>query len=558
MAQARTQDGTTAGDRVDDTGPDVVVVGAGFTGLYALHRLRQAGLSVVVLDAAPEIGGTWYWNGYPGARCDVESADYSYSFSPELDQEWEWSERYAAQPEILRYINHVADRFRLRPHIRLGVRVTAASFDEDDSTWTLTCDSGETLSARFCVFATGGLSAPLRPGFPGVDAFRGESYMTSLWPRDGVDLRGKRVAVIGTGSSGLQVVPEIADEAAHVTVLQRTPNYSVLGGNRPLTRDDLREIRQTYPERRRAQRTGYTGLSLRANPRRAAEMTEEERRTELESRWEEGGALLFTVAFKDVLTDPEANRVVADFIRERIRERTGDPRLADVVCPTDHPFAARRPCADHGFYEALSRDDVELVDVRSDPISQITETGIRLASGADHDVDVIVYALGYDAVTGAMSRIDIVGRDGVALADAWAAGPDNYLGLGVAGFPNMFMIGGPGSPVAMMIALGERQADWIATCITELDRRGAASIEATPDAQARWVDHIDELMRRTIYSQARDTYYFGANVPGKALRFPLYLGGLAHYEQLCEQSAADGYAGFRVSSPVSSVGEVAR
>ncbi|MGB3484291.1 MAG: NAD(P)/FAD-dependent oxidoreductase [Mycobacterium sp.] len=525
---------------------DVLVVGAGFSGLYALHLLRSRGLTVRVLDTAPEIGGTWFWNAYPGARCDVESADYSYSFSPELDQDWEWTERYAAQPEILRYLNHVADRFALRDHIHLNTTVHSATYDESIAEWALQTDTG-TLRARYCVFATGGLSAPLAPPFDGADTFAGESYMTATWPQGGVDFRGKRVAVIGTGASGIQSIPEIATDAKHVTVLQRTPNFTVLGRNRNLGPEDIAEHKATYPERRKRQRASYGGTSAQPHLRRAAECTADEQLEELRRRSAEGGALTYVGAFRDVLTDLDANRVVADFVRSDIRSRITDPDLVDVVTPIDHPFAGKRPCVDHGYFEALCRDNVDVVSVRDNPITAIEPTGVRLTDGTLIEVDIIVYAIGYDAISGALMRIDIQGRNGIHLRDAWKNGPASYLGLAIAGFPNLFTVTGPGGPLGltMMVALAEQNIEWIADCITDLDARGVRAIEATLEAQQQWTEEVEKRAERSIFAAAPNSYYTGANVPGKPQRFSIYLGGFARYQAICNAVATEGYDGFR-------------
>lgn len=527
---------------------DVIVVGAGFAGLYALHRLRSAGLSVRLLEAAPEIGGTWYWNAYPGARCDVESADYSYSFDPELDQEWTWSERYAAQPEILEYINFVADRFGLRNDIQLSTSVASARYEDEASRWVVATAENESLTATYVVLATGGLSAPLSPPFPGADQFRGESYMTPTFPQSGVDFAGKRVAVIGTGSSGVQIVPAIADDVEQLFVFQRTAQFSIPGRNHPLSAEQTAEIKATYPARRARQWRSHTGLSIEVNPAPAAELSPEQRRGELDSRWQEGGALAFTVTFGDVLTDISSNEIVAAYLREKTRERLVRPELAEHVLPQGFPFGAKRPCADHGYYEALQSDSVSLVDIRENSISRITPDGVELADGTLYEVDVIVYAIGYDAVTGALTRIDVNGRGGAKLRDVWASGPVNYLGMTVARFPNMFMVSGPGSPLTMFIRLAEQQVDWIGECIRALGSDGRVEIEATEEAQESWTVQVEDLAERSVYALDKNSYYYGANVPGKAAKFPLFLGGLGRYRKICDGVAAAGYDGFRVRS----------
>lgn len=530
----------------DHTDHDVIVVGAGFAGLYALYRLRELGFRVRVVEAADGIGGTWYWNAYPGARCDVESMEYSYSFSPELDQEWEWSERYAAQPEILRYLEHVADRFDLRRDIRLGTRIASAVYDEAAARWTLIDEQGNESSCRYVIFATGSLSAPLTPTFPGVETFAGESYMTQTWPREAVDLGGKRVALIGTGSSGIQVLPVIAEQAARVTVFQRTANFSAPGRNRPLTSDDHARMHTGYPEHRAAQRNSQSGVVLEINRRRGAEMSPDQRRTELETRWAQGGVLPFTVAFRDVLTDVETNGVITDFIRDRIRDRVVDPQVAELLCPADHLFGGKRPCVDHGYFEAYNRDNVELVSVRGNPITAITPTGPMLADGSRYDVDVIVYANGYDAISGALSRIDIRGRGGRSLRTEWSDGPHTYLGLAMAGFPNMFSLAGPGSPavLAMMIGLAEQNVDWVAECLTYLRAHGIEEIEASADAQEAWTQQVQAIADGIAAYRDTESYYVGANVAGKPRAFPIFVGGMLRYRAVCDQVAAAGYQGF--------------
>ncbi len=531
-------------DSVDATSHDVVIVGAGFSGLYALFRLKEKGLSAIVLEAADDVGGTWYWNRYPGARCDVESVEYSYSFSPELDQEWTWSERYASQPEILRYLNHVADRFDLRPNIVFNTRVEAAAYDERLGKWTVTTETGRQVTARFCIMATGGLSAPISPPFEGADTFDGLSLMTSTWPKEGVDLTGKRVAVIGTGSSGIQAVPEIAGHAARVSVFQRSPNYSIPGRNRKLTAQEVAEQKATYPDRRERQRFSFTGTTIELNMRRGRDLTPAEQQAELDRRWEAGGALDFTAAFRDVLTDMATNKVVQDYLSAKIRERAQGSGLADLVTPKQ-PFGVKRPCVDHGYYETLALDHVDLVDVGKDPIAAITPTGVKLASGVEHDADAIVYAIGYDAISGALARIDIRGKDGRTLREEWAAGPETYLGLAVAGFPNMFLVAGPGSAlgVTMMIPLIEQNVEWITDLIAPIARHDIA-VEATRSAQDAWTRQVDEGAKRSVFSASTNSYYWGANVPGKPRRLSIYLGGFLRYRTECDRIAAGGYDGF--------------
>ena len=537
-------------ERSGPTGPaphyDVIVVGAGFAGLYALYRLRKAGLRVHVLDAAPAVGGTWYWNAYPGARCDVESLQYSYSFSPELDQEWQWTQRYASQPDILAYLNHVADRFDLRRDITLNARVESAAWDEAEG-WITTTEGGHRVRSQFLVLATGSLSAPLLPAIPGVERFAGQSFLTQAWPREPVDFAGRHVAVIGTGSSGVQAIPEIAAQAGHLTVFQRTPNFSAPGRNRPLDTGELAAAKARYPQLRAHQRAAYGCVELEVNRRTANEMTPEQQHQELRRRWVQGGVLPLTVAFRDVYTNLASNELVQDFIRAQIRAKVDDPALAETLCPSDHPFGGKRPCVDHGYFETYNRPNVTLVNVRDNPIQEITDTGIHLTDGTHHTVDTIVYATGYDAITGALSRIDIRGRNGISLREEWTTGPRTYLGLSFAGFPNLFSVAGPGSPavLTMMIALAEQQIDWIATCINHLNHHGVTSIEATRPAQDEWTAELERAAHTAIaYTLTKNSYYNGANVPGKPQSFAIYVAGMPTYRRHCDNSADSGYTGF--------------
>jgi cyclohexanone monooxygenase len=526
---------------------DAVVVGAGASGLYALHRLRALGLDVRVIEAADDVGGTWYWNRYPGARCDIESMTYSYSFSEELQQEWSWSERYAAQPEILRYLMHVADRFDLRRDIQFRTRVTAAAFDEAESRWLLTTDHGDVLAARFLIMATGCLSVPRYPDIPGRERFAGASYHTGLWPHERVDFSGLRVGIIGAGSSAVQALPQIAAEAAHVTVFQRTPPYSVPNWNRPLDPAEERERKARYAEYRRIERDSVGGNPWYGREQRAFEATPEERRRELESRYAVGGFYLHS-AYADLLTDPDANEVAAEFVREKIRERVRDPELAELLCPRDYPFGVKRMCIDSDYYESYNRDNVRLVSVAGSPIEEITERGLRVG-GEELAFDALVYATGFDAMTGALLGIDPRGRAGASLREAWAHGARTYLGLAVAGFPNLFAITGPGSPSVLsnMIVAIEQHVDWIAGCLAWMRERGWTSVEATVEAQDRWVEHVRALGDATLFPRAK-SWYMGANVPGKPRVLLPYVGGVGRYRRECDEIVARGYEGFAFGS----------
>lgn len=525
---------------------DAIVVGAGFAGLYALHRLRGLGFSVRVLEAGDGVGGTWYWNRYPGARCDVESLDYSYSFSDELQQQWRWTERYASQPEILAYINHVADRFDLRRDIRLATRVTAAVFDEATNRWTIETDRGERFGARFCIMATGCLSDAQVPDIPARETFAGRWYHTGRWPHDGVDFTAQRVAVIGTGSSAIQSIPIIARAAAHLFVFQRTPNYSVPAHNGPLDPEYERRVRANYAEFRRQARESRVGFVVERSGESALAVHDEERRREYEKRWGRGG-LGFSATYADLLTNQAANDTAAAFFREKIRSIVRDPAVAETLTPRDYPLGTKRLCVDTDYYATFNRDNVTLVDLRKTPIVAITPKGVR-TSDREYAVDSLVFATGFDAMTGALLKIDIRGRGGRTLAEKWAAGPRTYLGLAVAGFPNLFTITGPGSPSVLsnMIVSIEQHVDWIADCLAYLRARGHATIEATIEAEDAWVTHVNEVGHTTLYPLAR-SWYMGANVPGKPRVFMPYVGGVGVYREKCDAVAAAGYAGFTLS-----------
>jgi cyclohexanone monooxygenase len=529
---------------------DVVIVGAGFAGLYMLHRARGLGLTARVYEAGAGIGGTWYWNRYPGARCDVESMDYSYSFSDGLQQEWRWTERYASQPEILRYIEHVADRFDLRRDIQLETRVTAATFDEATHRWTVETDRGDRVSAHFCIMATGCLSTAQTPKFPGLETFEGRWYHTGHWPHEGVDFTGQRVGVIGTGSSAIQSIPIIARQARHLFVFQRTPNYSVPAHNAPLDPDYERRVKASYAEFRRQARESRIGFVVERSGESALAVAPDERRREYEKRWQRGG-LGFGATYADLLTSQDANDTAAEFFREKIRAIVRDPDVADMLVPTDYPLGTKRMCVDTEYYATFNRDNVTLIDIRRSPIEAITPTGLRTRDAA-YALDSIVFAIGFDAMTGTLLRIDIRGRAGQTLEDKWSAGPRTYLGLAVAGFPNLFAITGPGSPSVLsnMIVSIEQHVDWIADCITYLRDRTLTAIEATVDAEDAWVAHVNEVGHMTLYPRA-NSWYMGANVPGKPRIFMPYIGGVGVYREKCDDVARKGYEGFALSAVAS-------
>jgi cyclohexanone monooxygenase len=525
---------------------DVVVVGAGFAGLYMLHRLRGLGFSVRVYEAGAGVGGTWYWNRYPGARCDVESVDYSYSFSPELEQEWTWTERYAAQPEILAYLEHVADRFDLRPDISFETRIVSCHFDESAGRWTLVTDGGETVSAAHCVMATGCLSSTKVPAIAGVGSFAGPTYHTGRWPHEGVDFTGQRVGVIGTGSSAVQSIPHIARQADSVVIFQRTPNFSVPAWNHPLDPDYVAEVKATYPERRELSRQSQAGFPITGAPGTAREASEKERAAQFGAKWDEGG-LRFVGAFADLLIDPDSNEAASEFLRAKIRERVEDPKTAALLSPTDYPCGTKRLCVDIGYYETFNRDNVTLVDIRRAPIQEITPTGL-VTTESTYEFDALVFATGFDAMTGALGSIDIRGTGGRSLRDKWRDGPRTYLGLAAAGFPNLFLITGPGSPSVLsnMVVSIEQHVDWIADCLVHLRTAGLGRIEATPDAEEAWVTLVAQLAEFTLFPKA-NSWYIGANIEGKPRVFMPYIGGVNTYRAQCDEIAQHDYEGFSLS-----------
>lgn len=526
---------------------DVVVVGAGFAGIYALHATREAGFSVVCLEAADGVGGTWHFNRYPGCRCDVESVDYSYSFDEKLQEEWVWSERYATQPEILSYINHVVDRFDLRRDIELNSRVESARFDEPSSRWLLTTGDGREYHARYVLFATGALSTPLTPDIPGVADFAGEVYYTAQWPDPGPGFTGKRVGVIGTGSSGIQAVPVIAEEADALTVFQRTANYSVPAHNRAITAEDRERIRQEYPARRVKSRMSGGGSPHEAHPKKTTEASEQERQAAFEKTWRNGG-VLFSKTFPDQLKDLEANRYAQRFFEAKLREKVHDHQILADLTPNDHPLGTKRICTDSGYYETFNREHVRLVNLRRDPIARITADAVVTESGR-HELDALIFATGFDAMTGTLNQINPEGLDGARIRDAWADGPETYLGMTIPDFPNMFVLNGPGSPavLANMVLTSEQQVDWIVRLLTEARDRGITQVEPRVDAAQKWGARVDEFARHTLFHHA-DSWYVGANVEGKKRTFMLYAAGLGSYTTDCETARTNGYEGLVLST----------
>ncbi|HEY1710143.1 MAG TPA: NAD(P)/FAD-dependent oxidoreductase [Rhizomicrobium sp.] len=521
---------------------DAVVVGAGFGGIYMIHRLREAGFSVQGIEAGGGVGGTWYWNRYPGARCDVPSLLYSYSFSEELLNEWRWSEKYSPQPEILEYANFVAGKFGVKSAYLFNTRVTRATFDEVTERWTVETELDDRFQARFCIMATGCLSVPKEPDIKGHETFKGEKYVTGRWPHEPVDFTGKRVAMIGTGSSSIQSMPLIAQQATRVTVFQRTPNYSLPAKNTPLTDKEVEDWKVGFPAYKELLRQGNLGVP---QPPPGWEPNVEELRALAPNLWNGQGLLSLTV-LPNLMRDEKVNDVAAEYVRDKIRETVKDPALAEKLVPRSFPIGSKRCCVDTDYYESYNRDNVELVDINEAPISEITATGV-IAGGKEYPVDAIVFATGFDAMTGALLKMDIRGRDGQSLGEAWAHGPKTYLGLQVAGFPNLFTITGPGSPSVLsnMITSCEQHVDWIADALTYLRKSNYNVIEATDAAQEAWVAHVNEEGDRTLFPRA-NSWYVGANVPGKPRVFMPYVG--EGYKIRCDAIAANGYEGFALSA----------
>jgi cyclohexanone monooxygenase len=536
--------------------PDVLVVGAGFAGMYAVHRFRSQGLTVKVLEAGSDVGGTWYWNRYPGARCDVPSLEYSYGFSPELEQEWDWPEVFSAQEDILRYANYVAEKFDLRRDMQFDTRVVSVEWLDDAARWRLTTEKGERFEAPFCVMATGCLSVPITPDIRGAQRFRGEVYHTGMWPKTPVDLAGKRVGIVGTGSSGVQAIPELARAAGHLTVFQRTPVYTVPANRKRMRAQVQQEFREHYREIRDMQQRSAGGVSnfrprksvhrdgdasTNPLPARLLDLTPAQRHAVMDRFGL--GALL---AFRDIYTDPEANAIANDLYRDTVRTMVRDPATAERLLPKSYGLGCKRQVLDRDYYDTFNRDNVTLVDLVETPIDTITESGIRTVA-REHALDVLIYATGFDAMTGALLRADIRGRGGRALAEQWRDGPVTYLGLQMSGFPNLFTVTGPGSPSVLcnMLVAIEQHVNWIGDCIAWLRANGVATIEPRPESEQAWIAHVNEVAAGTMYTAPTcNSWYLGANIPGKPRIFMPYVGGYPRYRERCEQEAAHGYEGF--------------
>ena len=526
---------------------DAVIVGAGFSGLYMLIRLRELGLKCAVIEKGGDVGGTWYWNRYPGARCDIDSVDYCYSFSPKLLKEWRWTERFATQPEILRYLEFVAKTFDLKRDIRFSSTVLSAEFDENADTWLVSTSNGERIEAKYLVMAVGNLSEPKRPDIQGADQFIGNELHTSKWPKDGVDFTGCEVGIIGTGSSGIQAIPLIANQAKHLYVFQRTPNYSMPARNAPLEPNYIEEVLADFEKRRETSRRSDAGTPFPPSNKATFEVSDEERSAMFEAGWKRGGINSLSYAFNDFFTDEIANQEAQNFARKKIQEIVHDPITAKSLSPIHH-IGTKRTCVDTNYFETYNRENVTLVDLRSDPIQEITPHGVTTKS-RNIKLDSLVYAVGFDAVTGALNAINIVGRGGQRLRDAWNDGPATYLGLMVSGFPNMFLVTGPGSPgvLSNMVVSIEQHIDWIAGAIEHLNSRSFTRIEASSDAQDQWVAHVNELAEGTLYPQAT-SWYLGSNITGKARVFMPYVNGCGNYRSECEAVVRDGYRGFQLTT----------
>jgi len=522
---------------------DVVIVGGGFGGMYATYKFREMGLRIQSFEAGGDLGGVWYWNRYPGARVDLPSIDYSFSFSPEVEQEWTWSEQFAAQPELLAYINFVAQRLDLKKHFQFNTRVTSAVWDEERKLWTVKTDQGETLEATYCIMATGPLSVPKDPEIPGIARFKGQLLRAARWPHEPISFAGKRVGVIGTGSTGIQIVQEVGKEAGELFVYQRTPSFTMPMRNENLAPEYVAEVKRHYAGIRESARNSAVGGVRPQSTRAFFSVTPRQRRQLLEDAWKNGGlAMLGT--FSDLMTNPEANEHVAEFVRGKISEVVEDPATAEALKPRDYPIFARRPCLDSSYYETYNRPNVHLVDCLKDPIVEITEKGVRTQAG-EIALDVLIFATGYDGLTGALLAFDVVGRGGRKVNDKWKDGARSHLGLMMEGFPNLFMTTGPNGPAALanIIRISEHDVDWIAAAMVHMEKNGLSSMEPTPEAEQGWMDLVYELSQRTLLTKAK-TWYVGANVKDKPLGLTLFTGGFMKYRELTNAAVRDGYRGF--------------
>ena len=523
---------------------DVVVVGAGFSGLYLLYRLRKAGFSTRVFERGGDVGGTWYWNRYPGARCDVESLQYSYSFDEQLQQDWHWPEKFSAQPDILAYANHVADRFNLKKDIEFNVEVKASRFDENLKTWKITTNTGEEIDAQYFIMATGCISTTQIPNIKGLSDYVGNTFHTGDWPHEEVDFSGQSIAVIGTGSSGIQSIPVLAKQAKKLTVFQRTPNYSIPSQNEPMTKKYERSWKDVYSERRKEMRYSAHGSLKDLNDVPALSVDEDQRQELYTKRWAIGGTG-FLGSFNDLLTNADANYTAAEYVRQQIKRVVNDKETAEILCPRSYPIGTKRICIDTGYFETYNRENVKLVDISKKPIQRLVADGI-VVDDQLHPFDSIIFATGFDAMTGSIFNVDIKGRDGLALKDKWNAGPKTYLGLMSVSFPNLFMITGPGSPSVKsnMIMSIEQHVDLVTETLLTMRSKGLSVVEPELEAENKWVDHVQEVANKTLFPQA-NSWYMGANIPGKPRLFMPYIGGVGAYRQICEEIVANNYRGFK-------------
>jgi cyclohexanone monooxygenase len=528
---------------------DAAIVGGGFGGLYSIYALRKLGLNVMAFEAGSGVGGTWFWNRYPGARCALESLDYSYGFSDELQQEWDWSERYGSQPEILRYINHVADRFDLRRSVQLDTRIASATFDDPANEWVIRSTRGQEIRATYFIVAAGSLSTPRVPDFPGLETFKGRWLHSGLWPDEEVDFSGQRVGVIGTGSSGIQMIPIIAEQAKTLTVFQRTANFSLPARNAPADPEQVSRRKQNYRQYREASRRTHAGIVVEPKATQSAlDVSAANRRANYESLWRKGGSIAFLGAYTDLMSNLESNETAASFVRDKIRNTVCEPATAELLTPKDHPIGSKRLCLDTGYFETYNRENVSLVDVRTHPIVEITPAGVT-TTNANYELDTLVFATGFDAMTGALREIDVRGLEGIELKDHWQGGPLTYLGLMVSGFPNMFLVAGPGSPavkVQFVVAI-EHCVDLIARAVDHLKTHGLNRMNATAEAELNWVRHVNEVADGTLFPLA-NSWYMGANIPGKPRVFMPYVGGFERYIAMCNEVANANFRGFELTA----------
>jgi len=526
--------------------PDVIIIGSGFAGLYMLYKLKEINLDAIIIEKASGVGGTWFWNRYPGARCDIESIEYSYSFSEDLQQEWSWSNRYSDQSEILEYLNHVADKFNLRKHIVFNSTVLSATYKESINEWEIKTESDSYIS-KFCVMATGTLSSIKEPSFEGLEDFEGESYITGKWPHNEVDFKNKKVGIIGTGSSAVQSIPVIAEDAGNLTVFQRSPNYSIPANNRPLLDQEIKNAKSNYSQIRKNAKYTKAGIGYNQfEEKKILDFPKNYINEELDKRWDIGGQEIFTAGFTDVGIEPKANKIAADFVKSKIKEIVKDSSTAELLSPKDS-IGCKRLCADTNYFETYNRKNVELIDINSTPIKSITEKGLS-TTNREFDFDILIFATGFDAMTGALLSIDITGKNNKKLKDKWKDGPRSYLGISISDFPNLFTVTGPGSPSVLtnMIVAIEQHVEWIFECINFLYKSHKNKIEANIQFENNWMDHIEDIASNTLRYTC-NSWYVGANVPGKKRVFMPYAGGFGIYREKCDEIAENSYTGFIIN-----------